>query len=65
MTAEYLVTINGGSEPDRHYAYNDDELKQLRTEVEERLGLQLEIFTDDAGVDESTLPEGTPEFDWE
>jgi DNA gyrase subunit B len=62
---KYVVTIEGESEPERHYAYTDDELRQLRKEVEERLGLQLEIFTDDGGVDESQLPEGTPQFDWE
>ena len=62
---KYVVTINGGAEPDRHYAYSDGELEQLREEVERRLGRQLEIFTDDGGVDDSELTEGTPQFDWE
>ena len=62
---KYLVTIAGDDEPERHYAYTDDELKQLKEEVEMRLGLQLEIFTDDGGIDDSQVPEGTPQFDWE
>ncbi|MBT3293846.1 MAG: DNA topoisomerase (ATP-hydrolyzing) subunit B [Verrucomicrobia bacterium] len=62
---KYLVTIKGDPDPERHYAYSDDELRQLREEVETRLGLQLEIFTDDGGIDNSKMPEGTPEFDWE
>jgi len=62
---KYLVTINNDDAPERLYAYNDDELRKLKSDVEKRLGLQLEIFSDDGGVDESQLPEGSPRFDWE
>ncbi len=62
---KYLATINDDDTPERHYAYSDEELRKLRSEVEKRLGLQLEIFSDDGGVDGSQLPEGSPRFDWE
>ena len=62
---KYLATISGEESPERHYAYSDDELEALKKEVETRLGLQLEIFTDNGGVDTTELPEGTSRFNWE
>jgi DNA gyrase subunit B len=42
----YFVTINAGETPEQHFVYSDKELKQLREDVETRIGKQLEIFTD-------------------
>ena len=42
---KYLVTVEDGDIPERHFAMNDAELKKLREEVEARIGHQLEIFT--------------------
>ncbi len=42
----YFVTISAGEGTEQHYVYSDKELKQLREDVEKRLGKQLEIFTE-------------------
>ena len=57
---KYLVTIDSDTSPEQHYAYTDSELKELREEVEKRIGQQLEIFADDAP------PDGKPQssFKW-
>ena len=44
---KYLVTIGNGQEPERHFCYTDAELKQLREDVERRVGHQLEIFDEE------------------
>ena len=45
---KYLVTIddNNGNDGERYFVYTDAELKKLREEVEQRIGHQLEIFSD-------------------
>ncbi|MEI6971650.1 MAG: DNA topoisomerase (ATP-hydrolyzing) subunit B [bacterium] len=43
---KYLVTIDGATEDQKYYVYSELELKQLREEVETRLGHQLEIFSE-------------------
>ena len=42
----YLATIDGSDE--RYYTYTDAELKELREDVEKRIGRQLEIFDDES-----------------
>jgi len=45
---KYLVSIYSNEHPERHYVYTDAELKNLRVDVEKRIGRQLEIFSEDA-----------------
>ena len=42
---KYRASVDGDVE--QHYVYSDTELKQLREEVEKRMGRQLEIFDED------------------
>ena len=46
---KYVVTIEGSSSEEQHFVYTDSELSQLRNEVEQRIGRQLEIFGDENG----------------
>ena len=50
---KYMVTINGSTDPEHHYVYTDAELKQLRVDVEKRIGHQLEIFSEDGNDDDA------------
>jgi len=43
---KYIVTVDGESVEQKYYVYSDSELKQLREEVETRIGHQLEIFAE-------------------
>ncbi len=42
----FLVTLNGNQSPERHYAYDEEDLKTLRERLEESRGTQLEIFSE-------------------
>ena len=53
---KYLVTIDGSKEPERHFVYTDAELRDLRQDVEKRIGRQLEIFQDEAHESEPDSP---------
>ena len=48
---KYLVSIDNESEIEQHFVYTDAELKQLREDVERRIGRQLEIFSEDGDED--------------
>ena len=44
---QYLVTIEIEGEKEEHYVYSEAELRKLREDAERKLGIQLEIFTED------------------
>lgn len=57
----YMVVIAGEEESGRRFCRTDAELKQLREEVEARIGRQLEIFSEES-VSEA---EDAPLFRWQ
>lgn len=50
---QYLVTIEYEDERETQYAYDEADLRRFREEAEKRLGVQLEIFADEANIGSS------------
>ena len=50
---KYAVTVDAGDAPSLLFAYSDAQLKQLRQDVEKRIGRQLEIFGEDGSEEHS------------
>jgi DNA gyrase subunit B len=55
---QYLVTIEHEGEQEKHYVYNEAELRKLREDAERKLGIQLEIFTEEGGGNGSARHKG-------
>ncbi len=53
---KYRAFIQNGEKPEYYYVYTDSELKQLREDVEKRIGKQLEIFNEDGNSDSEEQP---------